>query len=187
VAKSLTTIPTERIDGAIFFIRGEKVMLDRDLARLYNVSTSVFNQAVKRHQERFPEDFMFRLTIEEARAWQEELKSRLRSQSVILKRGQHVKHLPYAFTEHGVLMLSNVLKSGRAIEMSIKIIDVFVKLREMLSTHKDILLKLEQLERKVTGHDEDIQLIFKYLKQLLTPPEQANRQRIGFKRQTEKD
>jgi hypothetical protein len=109
VAKSVATIPKERIDSAIFFVRGEKVMLDRDLARLYDVTTSVFNQAVKRHQERFPEDFMFRLTMGEARARQtEELRSRLRSQTVILKRGQHIKHLPYAFTEHGILMLSSV-------------------------------------------------------------------------------
>jgi ORF6N domain len=99
---------------------------------------------------------MFGLTKEENKS--------LRSQNATLKQVAFSKYLPYAFTEHGVLMLSNVLKSGRAIEMSIKIIDVFVKLREMLLTHKDILLKLEQMERKIIGHDEDIQLIFKYLK-----------------------
>ncbi len=98
-----------------------------------------------------------------------------------LRHGAHVKYLPYAFTGYGVLMLSNVLKSKRAIEMSIKIIDVFVKLREMLLTHKDILLKLEQIEKKLTGHDEDIQRIFEYLKELLNPP-QKPRPRIGFRR-----
>lgn len=119
MVKPASIIPTERIEGAIFFIRGEKVMLDRDLARLYNVSTSVFNQAVKRHQKRFPEDFMFRLTTEEARDWlAANLSGPLRSQNVILKRGQHIKYLPYAFTEHGILMLSSVLKSERAIRVN---------------------------------------------------------------------
>jgi hypothetical protein len=121
---------------------------------------------------------MFELTLEES--------ENLRSQFATLRHGAHSKYLPYAFTEHGVLMLSNVLKSRRAIEMSIKIIDVFVKLREMLLTHKDILLKLEQLERNVTGHDKNIQLIFEYLKKLLNPPQEP-RPRIGFRRPGEKD
>jgi phage regulator Rha-like protein len=181
MAKSTKTIAIaeEAIISKIYMIRGQKVMIDRDLAELYGVETKRLKEQVNRNIERFPSHFMFELTKEE--------NENLRSQNATLEQGAYSKYLSYAFTEHGVLMLSNVLKSGRAIEMSIKIIDVFVKLREMLSTHKDILLKLEQLERKVTGHDEDIQLIFKYLKQLLTPPEQANRQRIGFKRQAEKE
>lgn len=172
-------IAEEKIINKIHLIRGQKVMLDRDLAELYGVETKRLKEQVNRNIERFPSHFMFELTKKE--------NENLRSQNATLEQGAYSKYLPYAFAEHGVLMLSNVLKSGRAIEMSIKIIDVFVKLREMLLTHKDILLKLEQIERKLTGHDEDIQLIFKYLKQLITPPEQANRQRIGFRRADEKD
>ncbi len=104
----------------------------------------------------------------------------LRSQNATLKQGAHTKYLPYAFTEHGVLMLANVLKSGRAIEMSIKIIDVFVKLREMLLTHTDILLKLEILEKQVVQNSDEIRTIFEALKQLLNPPQEP-RKRIGFK------
>src|SRR5258708_7431765 len=111
MVKSVSIVPTERIEGSIFVIRDEKVMLDRDLAHLYEVSTSAFNQAVKHHRERFPDDFMFRLTADKARVWRkEDLGRRLRSQTVILKRGQHLKHPPYAFTEHGNLILSGVLK-----------------------------------------------------------------------------
>jgi phage regulator Rha-like protein len=109
----------------------------------------------------------------------------LRSQNATLKQGAHSKYLPYAFTEHGVMMLASVLKSGRAIEMSIKIIDVFVKLREMLLTHKDILLKLEQLEKQVTQNSEEIQTIFSALRELLNPPKKS-RQIIGFKLSTRK-
>jgi phage regulator Rha-like protein len=180
MAKSTTSlaIAEERIIDKIYLIRGKKVMLDRDLAELYGVETRRLKEQVNRNLERFPSHFMFELTKEE--------NENLRSQNATLKQGAFSKYLPYAFTEHGVLMLSNVLKSGRAIEMSIKIIDVFVKLREMLSTHKDILLKLEQLERKVTGHDGDIQLIFTALKKLLSPPQEP-RPRIGFKRKDEQE
>jgi hypothetical protein len=121
---------------------------------------------------------MFELTQEESGI--------LRSHFATLRHGTHSKYLPYAFTEHGVLMLSNVLKSGRAIEMSIKTIDVFVKLREMLLTHKDILLKLEQLERQVLQNSGDIQMIFTALKELLTQPKEP-RPRVGFRRNDEKE
>ena len=118
--KQSALIPVERIEKAIHSIRGERVMLDRDLAAMYGVATKVFNQAVKRHQERFPADFMFQLTKEKA------VLIRLRSQSVTLKRGQHLKYLPYAFTEHGILMLSSVLNSQRAIQVNIEIMRAFV-------------------------------------------------------------
>jgi len=168
MVKSVSTIPTERIEGAIFFIRGEKVMLDRDLARLYEVSTSVFNQAVKRHQERFPEDFMFRLTVEEARAWlAENLGSRSRSQNVILKRGQNIKHLPYAFTEHGILMLSSVLNSKRAIHVNIEIMRAFVRLRQMLASNANLSRKLNELESK---YDRQFKVVFDAIRELMTPP-----------------
>jgi phage regulator Rha-like protein len=180
MAKSTKSIAIaeEAIVSKIYLVRGQKVMLDRDLAELYGVETKRLKEQVNRNIERFPSHFMFELTQKENK--------NLRSQNATLEQGAYSKYLSYAFTEHGVLMLSNVLKSGRAIEMSIKIIDVFVKLREMLLTHKDILLKLEQIERKMAGHDEDIRLIFDYLKQLLNPPQEP-RPRIGFRRNDEKD
>ena len=147
-------------------------MLDNDLAELYGVETRRLKEQVNRNIKRFPGHFMFELTRKEYES--------IRSQNATLKQGAHSKYLPYAFTEHGVLMLSNVLKSGRAIEMSIKIIDVFVKLREMMLTHKDILLKIEQMESRITGHDEEIRMIFAALKELLDPPQEP-RKRIGFK------
>jgi len=170
--KKSLVVPDEIIINKIYFIRGHKVMLDSDIAELYGVETKRLKEQVNRNIKRFPGHFMFELSQEE--------NERLRSHFATLKQGAHSKYLPYAFTEHGVLMLSNILKSGRAIEMSIKIIDVFVKLREMLITHKDILLKLEQIEKKITGHDEEIQMIFAALKELLDPPKEPRNQ-IGFK------
>lgn len=162
----------ESIITKIYLVRGQKVMLDSDLAEVYGLETKRLKEQVNRNIDRFPKHFMFQLTKDENEI--------LRSQFATLRHGEHSKYLPYAFTEHGVLMLSNVLKSKRAIEMSIKIIDVFVKIRAMLLTHKDILLKLDQLEKQVTQNSEDIRMIFAALKQLLTPPE-SPRQRIGFK------
>src|SRR6266852_4356363 len=138
---SETLIPAERIERAILLIRGHKVMLDRDLAELYGVPTGVLNQAVKRNLKRFPKDFMFHLVWEEA-------EQVLRSQSVILKRGQHRKFRPYAFTEQGVAMLSSILRSDRAIEVNIAIMRAFVRLREILASHKDLARKLEEMERR---------------------------------------
>src|ERR1051326_954309 len=135
--RSIRQTSDEVIMNKIFFIRGHKVMLDRDLAEMYGVETKRLKEQVKRNIERFPSHYMFELTVEENES--------LRSQIATLKRGGHSKYLSYAFTEHGVLQLSNVLKSKRAIQTSIRIIDVFVKMREMLSAHKDVLLKLETL------------------------------------------
>jgi len=153
-------------------------MLDSDLAELYGVETRRLKEQVRRNMERFPEHYMLELTKEESEA--------SRSQNATLKRGGNIKYLPYAFTEHGVLMLANVLKSGRAIQMSIRIIDIFVKMREMLLTHKDILLKLEQLEKQVTHNSEEIQLIFQALKQLLNPPNPP-RKRVGYRQSDDKE
>ena len=167
MTKALSTNPTDGINSAIFFIRGEKVMLDRDLARLYGVSTSVFNQAIKRHRERFPEDFMFRLTIDEVRGWQtQESSRRLKSQTVILKRGQHIKYLPYAFTEHGILMLSSVLNSERAIHVNIEIMRAFVRLRQMVISNADLSSKLAELERK---YDRQFRTVFDAIRGLMSP------------------
>ncbi len=187
LASSPTLLPWEkgvRLPSKIYFIRGKKVMLDRDLAELYGVETKRLNEQVRRNIKRFPYHFMFELTQEEADS--------LRSQIATLKRGEHLKYLPYAFTEHGILMLSNVLKSQRAIEMSIRIIDIFVKMRELMLTHKDIFVKLEEIERTLLDHrqkidqnDRDIHLIFAYIKQLLSPkipPQLPPRKEMGFKR-----
>lgn len=162
----------ETVLQKIFWIRGQKVMLDKDLAALYGVTTRRLKEQVRRNISRFPEDFMFLLTWEEYDS--------LRSQFATLKRGSHAKYQPFAFTEHGVLMLSSVLNSDRAIQMNIQIMRIFAKMREIFTTNKDILLKLEQLDRKVMKNDEDIRLIFKYLKVLLHQPEKP-RNPIGYK------
>ncbi|HXB07001.1 MAG TPA: ORF6N domain-containing protein [Puia sp.] len=178
-ATKQASILEEAIINKIHIIRGQKVMIDRDLAELYGVETKRLKEQVNRNRSRFPAHFMFELTLEET--------SSLRSQIATLPPGAHSKYASYAFTEHGVLMLSNVLKSQRAIDMSIKIIDVFVKIREMLQTHKDVLLKLEQLEKQVAANSEEIQMLFAAVKKLLVPPAQEHRRRIGFRQQHQKD
>jgi phage regulator Rha-like protein len=172
-------VSEEALVSKIHYIRGYKVMLDKDLAVLYGVEPIKLRQQVKRNKERFPDNFIFQLTENEV--------DEMVSQNVIPGKQQLGGHLPYAFTEHGVLMLANVLRSKTAMQVSVRIIEIFVKMRGMVSANKDILLKLEQLERKVDTHDLDIQVIFKYLKQLLVPPEQANRRRVGFRRPGEED
>jgi hypothetical protein len=171
MAKTIA-VPDEVIVNKIYLIRGKKVMLDRDLAELYNVTTGNLNKAVNRNLKRFPEDFMFQLAEEEFK-------------NLIFHFGTSswggTRKLPYAFTEQGVAMLSGVLSSDIAIEVNIRIIRIFTKLREMLLTHTEILLKLEQLEKTVVQNSDDIQMIFTALKQLLIPPEQTNRRRIGFR------
>jgi hypothetical protein len=161
----------ETIIDKIYYIRGQKVMLDRDLAELYGVEPRRLREQVKRNEERFPANFIFQLTDDEVDS--------MVSQIAIPSKQHLGGHLPYAFTEHGVLMLANVLRSKAAMQVSVRIIEIFVKLREMLLTHKDILLKLEQLEKQVFQNSEDIQMIFAALKELLNPP--APRQMIGFK------
>jgi hypothetical protein len=163
-------ILTERIERSILLIRGHKVLLDDDLAELYDVQTKVFNQAVKRNRNRFPSDFMFQLTDEEYQS--------LRSQFVTLNtgRGRHRKYLPYAFTEQGVAMLSSVLRSARAVQVNIEIMRAFVRLREMLATHKDLAVKLEAMEKK---YDAQFKVVFDAIRQLMIPPEPKKR-KIGF-------
>jgi len=169
--------PDEKIINKIYLVRGQKVMIDRDLAELYGVVTKVLKQAVKRNIGRFPVDFMFEMTDEELQNW--------RSQFVTSKSDMMgLRHSPFCFTEQGLTMLSCVLNSKRAIDTNIRIIRVFTKMREMLLTHKDILIKLEQFEKQVGKNSEDIQLIFEALKQLLNPVQEPRRQ-IGFKRNNE--
>jgi len=175
--KNVALVPPERIERSILLIRGHKVMLDRDLASLYGVSTKVLNQAVKRHKDRFPEDFMFQLNMEEARVWWTEVRGNgLRSQIVTLKRGQHIKYRPYAFTEHGILMLSSVLNSERAVQVNIEIMRAFVHLRRILASHSELARKLDALEKK---YDAQFKVVFDAIRQLMTPSEPKKRP-IGF-------
>ena len=168
MASKQLPIRVDRIEKAILLIRGQKVMLDRDLAELYAVETGALNRAVKRNIQRFPEDFMFQITDEEA--------ERLRCQTGISKRGRGGRrYLPYVFTEQGVAMLSSVLNSERAIQVNIAIMRVFVRLREMMATHKELAFKLVELEERLEGHDEQIQNIFEAIRQLMTPPERARK------------
>ena len=168
-------VPVDHIENKIFQIRGKRVMLDRNLAILYEVETRILIQAVKRHLKRFPEDFMFQLTKEEV--------VNLRSQFVISSWGG-ARYLPYAFTQEGVAMLSSALNSERAILVNIQIMRAFVKLREILSTHKELVHKLGELEGKVDKHDTEILMIFDAIRQLMTPPPEPTpeqpKRRIGF-------
>lgn len=170
-------IPDEVVISKILLIRGRKVMLDRDLASLYGVSTYRLNEQVKRNLKRFPEDFMFRLTSEEK---EEVVKNYPHLQSLKFSPG-----LPYAFTEHGAVMAASVLNSDRAIEMNIQIVRIFSTMREMLINYKDILIRIEQMEKVTFMNSEDIRLIFDHIKALIIPPEQAKRKRIGFRREEE--
>ena len=177
MGKKFAIIPAERIERSIFLIRGQRVMLDRDLAVPYGVPTKVLNQAVKRNKGRFPEDFMFQLNHQEANSWWiEVVDARLRSQNVTLKRGQHMKYRPYAFTEHGILMLSSVLNSERAIQANIAIMRAFVRLRNIVATHADLAHKLEELEKK---YDSQFKVVFDAIRQLMAPPA-AGQKKIGF-------
>ncbi len=178
MAKKQTAIiiPKEIILSKIYEIRGQKVMLDSDLAELYQVETRRLNEQVKRNASRFPDDFMFQLTEEE---WEN-----LKSQNATSSWGGRRK-LPYAFTEHGVLMLSSVLNSDRAITVNIHIMRVYTKLREMLLTHKDVLMELDAVKQRLGANSNDIELIFNYLKQFEQAKQQEieykNREKIGFK------
>jgi hypothetical protein len=175
--KSQLIIPDEVVMSKIYLIRDQKVMLDNDLAELYEVETRRLNEQVKRNIVRFPDDFMFQLTKAEF----ENLKSQIATSSWGGRR-----KLPFAFTEHGVLMLSSVLNSERAIKVNIQIMRIYTRIRQMLLSHKDVFLKLEQIEQTLSAHDNDILRIFEYLKHLEHSNQQqedlANRRLIGFKR-----
>lgn len=170
-------ISEETISDKIYFIRNQKVMLDRDLALLYGIETRVLKQAVKRNISRFPEDFMFELTDVE--------NDSLRSQFVTLKkgRGQHQKYLPSVFTEHGVLMLSSVLNSDKAIQTNIQIMRIFTKVRQMLLDTTDLKIDIMQIQKKLENHDKNIELVFSYLDELTDKKENTKpRTKIGYKK-----
>jgi len=163
-------IAAERIERSILVVRGHKIMLDADLAYLYGVSTGRLNEQVKRNRRRFPADFMFQLTADEARS--------LRSQFATLKpgRGKHRKYRPYAFTEHGAVMLASVLNSPTAVATSVEIVRAFVRLREMLTAHKDLARRLDELEKK---YDKQFAVVFDAIRQLMSPVEPEQRE-IGY-------
>lgn len=166
----------EDIEQMIFSIRGQRVMIDRDLARLYGVETKYLNRQVKRNYERFPAEFMFQLTLNE----RHELVTNWHRFSTL----KHSSSLPFAFTENGVAMLASVLNSERAIKISIHIIKIFVKLRQWVSTHKELSRKLNQLEARVEQHDEEIRSIFQALHELIEPKNPLTpKRKIGFHRE----
>jgi phage regulator Rha-like protein len=171
--KMSNIIPEERIERVIYLIRGQKVMLDRDLANLYGVETKVLIQAVKRNIDRFPYDFMFRLNKGESKI--------LRSQFVTSSWGGR-RYMPFVFTEQGVAMLSSVLKSKRAVQVNIQIMRTFTKLRQILSSHKEILRKIEAMEKK---YDGQFKIVFDAIKQLIKPTDKSDK-KIGFLRGGEK-
>lgn len=176
MAEKQSLVPAERIERAILLLRGQKVMLDQDLAQLYGVATKRLNQQVHRNQDRFPPDFRFQLTEEEDEA--------LRLQNATSKTGRGGRrYRPYAYTEHGALMAASVLNTPVAIRVSIEIVRAFVRLRELLATHKELARKLEALEKK---YDGQFRVVFDAIRQLMAPPAEKPKGRIGFGREQEK-
>jgi hypothetical protein len=175
VAKTKRAIPVvvEQIGRSILILRGQRVILDRELAAIYGSTTKRLNEQIKRNRDRFPEDFMFQLTAEEA--------ERSRSQIATLKsgRGQNIKYRPYAFTEHGAIQAANVLNSPRAIAMGVYVVRAFVQLRELLASNTALARKLNELEGKLKNHDETITAILSAIRELMNPPP-PKRRPIGF-------
>jgi ORF6N domain len=164
-------VPVERVQRSILFLRGQRVILDADLAKLYAVTTKRLNEQARRNRERFPEDFLFQLTADE--------KAEVVANCDHLSRLKFSPALPHAFTEHGAIMAASVLNTPRAIETSIFVVRAFVKLREMLGAHKELARKLAELEARFSEHDEQIQAILEAIRQLMAPPERPPR-KIGF-------
>ena len=163
------------LESLILTVRGHKVLLDADLADIYGVPTKVFNQAVKRNAERFPEDFCFQLTLEEAEAVQ-----RSRSQIVTLKRGQNIKYMPHAFTEHGAIMAATILNSPEAVAMSVFVVRAFMQMREQLAANAAILKRLAEIDRTLLEHDSALRTIWTKLQPLLAPSEPPRKRIKGF-------
>ena len=170
-------LPVQQIQQSIHWVRGKRVMLDADLARFYGVTTKRLNEQVRRNHHRFPEDFRLQLTEQEAATL-----LRSRSQNATMKRGQNIKYLPYVFTEHGAIMAATVLNSETAVEMSVAIVRAFVQLRELLATHRELAVKLAQLERKLEGHDTAIGNLFEAIRQLVGAGGLGPKRKIGFHR-----
>ena len=165
-----------RIERQILLIRGQRIILATDLARMYGVPVKRLNEQVKRNADRFPADFVFQLTKAEMVFLRSQIATLdnpgLRSQTATSRRGRHPKYRPYAFTEHGALMAANVLRSERAVKVSVYVVRAFVKLREMLSTHRELSQKLDELERKLQDHDQDIHALIDAVRQLMKEPDE---------------
>lgn len=171
---NLTTLPDEVLMNKIYIIRSQKVMLDRDLAELYGVETKRLKEQVKRNIERFPDDFMFELTKQEAEI--------SRSQIATLKQGENIKYLPYVFTEHGILMLSSVLNSPKAIQMNIQIMRVFTRIRQSLTDNTELRLIIEEIRKKTDNNTKNIEVVFQYFDELIDKTEKPKpRTQIGYK------
>jgi hypothetical protein len=168
--------PKKPIETLILNLRGQKVILDADLAELYDVPTKRLKEQVKRNADRFPEDFLFQLTREEAEEMQ-----RSRSQIATLKRGQNLKYLPTAFTEHGAIMAATVLNSPEAVAMSVFVVRAFMQMREQLAANAAILKRLAEIDKTLLEHDSALRTIWTKLQPLLTPPPDSPKPRIGFK------
>ncbi len=179
----LIHVPTEIIAERIFIVRGQKVILDADLAALYEVPTKQFNQAVKRNLAKFPADFMFALTADEWDSLRSQFVTLNAAPTAVTGRGQHRKYLPYVFTEHGAIMAATLLNSPRAVEVSVYVVRAFVQLREFLASNKDLARQLrtleQRIEKKLANHDQAIAGIVATLKQLMSPASTTKR-RIGF-------
>jgi hypothetical protein len=167
-------VPAERIEQSILLLRGHKIMLDADLAQLYGVETRALVQAVKRNLDRFPDDFMFQLSKPELEDW----RSHIVTSNPAAKMG--LRRAPYAFTEQGVAMLSSVLRSPRAVAVNIEIMRAFVRLRQILAVNADLARRLDEIERRVGGHDEQFVHVIRAIRQLMEPPPAPKRRRIGF-------
>lgn len=165
-------IPVEQIERTILEIQGQKVIIDADLATIYGTTTKRLNQAVRRNKDRFPDDFMFQLTEEE--------KSEVVTNCDHLVNLKYSPHLPYVFTEHGALMAASVLNTERAVKVSVFVVRAFVRLRELVATHKELAIKLKELEQRVGAHDQAIIELVQTIKQLMEPPASKPKRRIGF-------
>lgn len=170
-------VPAEQIQSRILVLRGQRVLLDRDLARLYGVTTSRLNEQVRRNRRKFPEDFMFQLAGNEATQV-----FASRSQNAILNRGQNVKYLPFAFTEHGAIQAANILSSDAATEMSVHVVRAFVRLRQLMVNHRALSAKLAELDARVGSHDEQLAALVAAIRQLTTPDAPNHGRKIGFHR-----
>jgi len=170
--ESKSVVPVGKIENRIFLIRGEKVIIDADLAEFYGVPTKRLNEQVKRNKDRFPDDFMFQLSPDE--------KAEVVANCDHLENLKYSKALPYAFTEHGAIMAAGVLNTSRAIEISVFIVRAFVKVRQMVAGHKDLQRKIAQIEMRLTDHDEQIIELVNLIKQLLNPEPPPKKRRIGY-------
>jgi hypothetical protein len=173
IKQDTALVPIEQISSSILFVRGQRVLLDSDLAALYGVTTKRFNEQVRRNQARFPADFMFQLTAEEVTG----LRSQIATSNV--GRGGR-RYAPYAFSEHRAIMAATILNSPLAVEMSVYIVRAFVQLRDMLGSNKELARRLDDLERKLASHDQAITGILKAIRELMSPPPEPKRRGIGF-------